>query len=68
MPLYEFVCGKCDQDFELLVRSAKWEGDAACPHCGSKETRLLSRFGSTACKAQYRCLACLEPFDYFKPH
>jgi len=39
-----------------------------CPRCGSKETRLLSQFGSTACKAQYRCLACLEPFDYFKPH
>jgi ring-1,2-phenylacetyl-CoA epoxidase subunit PaaD len=40
----------------------------ACPRCGSTETRLLSQFGSTACKAQYRCLACLEPFDYFKPH
>jgi ring-1,2-phenylacetyl-CoA epoxidase subunit PaaD len=39
-----------------------------CPRCGSNETRLLSQFGSTACKAQYRCLACLEPFDYFKPH
>ncbi len=40
----------------------------ACPRCGSNDTRLLSQFGSTACKAQYRCLACLEPFDYFKPH
>lgn len=40
----------------------------ACPRCGSKETRLVSQFGSTACKAQYRCLVCLEPFDYFKPH
>jgi ring-1,2-phenylacetyl-CoA epoxidase subunit PaaD len=40
----------------------------ACPRCASKETRLVSQFGSTACKAQYRCLACLEPFDYFKPH
>jgi ring-1,2-phenylacetyl-CoA epoxidase subunit PaaD len=40
----------------------------ACPHCGSSRTRLLSQFGSTACKAQYRCDACLEPFDYFKPH
>jgi len=39
-----------------------------CPRCGSKETRLVSQFGSTACKAQYRCLSCLEPFDYFKPH
>jgi ring-1,2-phenylacetyl-CoA epoxidase subunit PaaD len=40
----------------------------ACPRCGSTRTRLLSQFGSTACKAQYRCDGCLEPFDYFKPH
>ena len=40
----------------------------ACPRCGSADTALLSQFGSTACKAQYRCRACLEPFDYFKPH
>ena len=39
-----------------------------CPRCGSAKTQLLSQFGSTACKAHYRCLACLEPFDYFKPH
>jgi ring-1,2-phenylacetyl-CoA epoxidase subunit PaaD len=39
-----------------------------CPRCGSRETSLLSQYGSTACKAQYRCNACLEPFDYFKPH
>ena len=40
----------------------------SCPRCASKRTALLSQFGSTACKAQYRCLDCLEPFDYFKPH
>jgi ring-1,2-phenylacetyl-CoA epoxidase subunit PaaD len=40
----------------------------ACPRCASLRTSLLSQFGSTACKAQYRCLDCLEPFDYFKPH
>jgi ring-1,2-phenylacetyl-CoA epoxidase subunit PaaD len=40
----------------------------ACPRCGSERTTELSRFGSTPCKAQYRCEACLEPFDYFKPH
>ncbi len=40
----------------------------ACPRCGSAHTALLSQFGSTACKAQYRCTECLEPFDYFKPH
>jgi ring-1,2-phenylacetyl-CoA epoxidase subunit PaaD len=39
-----------------------------CPRCASPRTRLVSQFGSTACKAQYRCDACLEPFDYFKPH
>lgn len=39
-----------------------------CPQCGSYHTRLLSQFGSTACKALYRCNDCLEPFDYFKPH
>ncbi len=39
-----------------------------CPLCGSRRTRLLSQFGSTACKALYQCNHCLEPFDYFKPH
>ena len=37
-----------------------------CPLCSSTKTEKLSEFGSTACKAQYRCLSCLEPFDYFK--
>ncbi|MER6567335.1 1,2-phenylacetyl-CoA epoxidase subunit PaaD [Streptomyces sp. NPDC001093] len=37
-----------------------------CPHCGSADTELLSRFSSTACKALRRCLACREPFDHFK--
>ena len=40
----------------------------ACPQCGSHNTTETSHFGSTACKALYRCLDCLEPFDYFKPH
>jgi ring-1,2-phenylacetyl-CoA epoxidase subunit PaaD len=40
----------------------------ACPHCGSADTTETSHFSSTACKALYRCLACLEPFDYFKPY
>lgn len=39
-----------------------------CPQCGSRVTRLLSQYGSTACKALYQCRDCLEPFDYFKPH
>lgn len=37
-----------------------------CPQCNSKNTRLISQFGSTACKAHYQCNDCLEPFDYFK--
>jgi ring-1,2-phenylacetyl-CoA epoxidase subunit PaaD len=37
-----------------------------CPKCGSKETRMISQFGSTACKSLYQCKDCLEPFDYFK--
>lgn len=39
-----------------------------CPQCGSLDTRELSRFGSTACKAMYECRACLEPFDHFRAH
>jgi ring-1,2-phenylacetyl-CoA epoxidase subunit PaaD len=39
----------------------------ACPHCDSLDTERLSAFGSTACKALYRCRACREPFEYFKP-
>ena len=39
-----------------------------CPQCGSAETEEISRFGSTPCKAQWRCRACLEPFDRFKCH
>lgn len=38
-----------------------------CPQCGGTHTAAISEFGSTACKALYRCLACREPFDYFKP-
>ncbi|MER3465003.1 MAG: phenylacetate-CoA oxygenase subunit PaaJ [Chitinophagaceae bacterium] len=39
-----------------------------CPHCNSYHTELISQFGSTACKAMYRCLDCKEAFDYFKCH
>ncbi|MEO5698400.1 MAG: 1,2-phenylacetyl-CoA epoxidase subunit PaaD [Burkholderiaceae bacterium] len=38
-----------------------------CPRCGSANTERLAAFGSTACKALHRCLACLEPFEHFKP-
>lgn len=44
------------------------EQAVACPQCGSDRTELLSEFGSTSCKALWRCKACREPFDYFKCH
>ena len=42
------------------------EDTVACPRCGSTATERISEFGSTACKALWRCTACREPFDYFK--
>lgn len=47
-----------------FVRAAQ---RVACPHCGGTDTERLAAFGSTACKALYRCRECREPFDYFKP-
>lgn len=44
------------------------EAAVKCPHCQSLNTREISRFGSTACKALYQCYDCNEPFDYFKCH
>lgn len=44
------------------------EDEVTCPRCGSHETERLAEFGSTACKALWRCTACGEPFDYFKCH
>lgn len=51
------------QGIRLFAR----ERGVPCPHCGSKQTERTSAFGSTACKSLYRCLACREPFEYFKP-
>lgn len=42
--------------------------EVECPRCGSTDTKLVSQFGSTACKSLYQCRECLEPFDYFKCH
>ena len=39
-----------------------------CPRCNSYHTKMISQFGSTACKSLYQCLDCKEPFDYFKCH
>jgi len=41
-------------------------GPARCPRCGARDLEKISQFGSTPCKAQWRCKDCLEPFDYFK--
>ena len=48
------------------IRSLFGEIETECPKCGSADTQRLSEFGSTACKALYRCRTCAEPFDYFK--
>ncbi|HLU78831.1 MAG TPA: 1,2-phenylacetyl-CoA epoxidase subunit PaaD [Burkholderiaceae bacterium] len=53
-------------DLSGILRRA--DPPVPCPQCGSTHTRLISRFGSTACKALYRCQGCGEPFDYFKAH
>ena len=52
----------------LRAQRGKASVEVSCPHCGSTDTTETSHFGSTACKALYKCLACLEPFDYFKPY
>ena len=48
------------------IRSLFGDTIVACPRCGASETNKISEFGSTACKALYKCAACHEPFDYFK--
>jgi len=53
-------------DYGIMPPSKK--GVIICPQCQSKQVELISQFGSTACKALYRCKDCLEPFDYFKCH
>lgn len=53
------------QDYGIAPPSAAG-GPQCCPRCGSKQTEKISQFGSTPCKAAWRCKSCLEPFDYFK--
>jgi ring-1,2-phenylacetyl-CoA epoxidase subunit PaaD len=55
-------------DISALRRHRAELASVPCPRCHSTRTREQSRYGSTPCKAQYRCDDCLEPFDYFKPH
>lgn len=56
--------GKTSPDKGLLTTGGP--KIVACPRCKSTHTEMISQFGSTACKALYKCLDCLEPFDYFK--
>jgi ring-1,2-phenylacetyl-CoA epoxidase subunit PaaD len=62
-----------DADGSVLVpvrfvgRGGRTQAAVDCPRCGSSDTERLSAFGSTACKALYRCRACREPFEHFKP-
>ena len=64
----------CAGATDIVVQFAPKKGatgeqiKVSCPQCGSPNTTETSHFGSTACKALYRCLDCLEPFDYFKPY
>ncbi|HSV55227.1 MAG TPA: 1,2-phenylacetyl-CoA epoxidase subunit PaaD [Burkholderiaceae bacterium] len=53
---------------QFAAKRAVAQAAVPCPRCGSEDTTETSHFGSTACKALYKCLACLEPFDYFKPY
>jgi ring-1,2-phenylacetyl-CoA epoxidase subunit PaaD len=52
-----------EADKEVLLGNKRL---VKCPQCGSTNTVMISQFGSTACKALFKCEACLEPFDYFK--
>ena len=71
---YGIAPPQCGRPGDVSVGTVKFSRHAArsetvpCPQCGSRNTTEVSPFGSTACKAQYRCLDCLEPFDYFKPY
>ena len=54
---------------KFMPRTTERKADAVpCPQCGSQQTVESAHFGSTACKALYRCLDCRETFDYFKPY
>jgi ring-1,2-phenylacetyl-CoA epoxidase subunit PaaD len=54
--------------FDYGIMPPNKKGEIMCPQCKSLQVELISQFGSTACKALYRCKDCLEPFDYFKCH
>ena len=57
-----------NNDHMTLTSASKIVNSVPCPRCASTDTTETSHFASTACKALYKCLACWEPFDYFKPY
>jgi ring-1,2-phenylacetyl-CoA epoxidase subunit PaaD len=59
--------GPVDGAQGVPIRLVRRAAAVACPRCSSLNTERLSAFGSTACKALYRCIACREPFEHFKP-
>ena len=64
-------CGAPSQQTSVvhfMRKPLQTEQAVECPRCGSHHTFESSHFGSTACKALYKCLDCQEPFDYFKPY
>ena len=56
------------RDYGIAPPTPTGTGAVECPQCGSSSTEEISRFGSTPCKALWRCRACAEPFDHFKCH
>ncbi len=56
------------KDYGIAPPRPAGQHEVHCPQCGSADTEEVSRFGSTPCKAQWRCRACFEPFDLFKCH
>ena len=59
--------GPVQADAGVAIRIVRKAPAVECPRCGSAHTERLSAFGATACKALYRCVACREPFEHFKP-
>lgn len=62
------AAGAAGAALHAISRRAQPRLTVACPNCGSTHTETTSQFGSTPCKALYKCLDCREPFDYFKCH
>ena len=66
--LREYGIAPPARDASAGRRALFGEERVACPRCGSESTERLAEFGSTSCKALWRCLACREPFDHFRCH